>query len=161
MEWQSLRGTDGYTDDQWWIYIEIKQKREDIELARRELARAQKALEELTGKADQAKKAQAEADEMAKVENDWLESKDKEQSEYEKWLKGFIAYCHKDGIEIERADSIQIKGTAGGKHFRLDINQGWTKRSLHCYNLMYDGRQIFTSGEFSTAYGYLKNKAGK
>lgn len=79
------------------------------------------------------------------------------KAEYEKWLAQFKADCLKDGIVIDKASNSWITGkTKSEKSFCLSINNGFTERSFHCYTLTIDGATIFTSGDFSTAYRYIK-----
>ena len=59
-------------------------------------------------------------------------------------------------------DGITLKGryygtTPQGKKFWIEGNNGFTRRSLHCFTLTIDGETIFTSGEFWRAYGVIKN----
>lgn len=60
----------------------------------------------------------------------------------------------KDGITLEGR---YYGTTPNGKRFYISGNNGYTKRSLHCFTLTIDGQTIFTSGEFWRAYGVIKN----
>lgn len=83
----------------------------------------------------------------------------KAEKEFEEWLKRFKAECLKDGIIIEEYHNAYMYGTTrNGKPFYLEINNGWTTRSLHCYTLKIDGKTMFTSGTFIRAYNYLRTK---
>lgn len=60
----------------------------------------------------------------------------------------------KDGITLT---SRYMGYTPSGKSFWITGNNGFTKRSLHCFTLIIDGNTIFTSGEFWRAYGVVLN----
>lgn len=80
--------------------------------------------------------------------------------EYEAWVKQFTEECAKDGILIdENPSSNFITGkTPSGKKFMVDINNGMTERSWHCYTLTINGETVFTSGTFATCYQVIKNR---
>ena len=60
----------------------------------------------------------------------------------------------KDGIILEGR---YYGTTPKGKRFWIEGNNGWTRRSLHCYTLYIDRQVVFTSGEFWRAYGVVRN----
>ena len=137
-------------------YFDNYSAERDVEEITEALAKANKRLEKLTGKFDEAQEARAEAERVAGIETNWLSAEER-QAEYEKWLAQFKAECAKDGVEIERADAAFVSGkTKSGKKFFLAINSGFTERSFHCYTLTINGETIFTSGEFATAYRIIK-----
>ncbi len=60
----------------------------------------------------------------------------------------------KDGIKLEgRYTGV----TPNGKKFSIYSNNGWTKRSWHCFTLYIGGKVVFTSGEFWKCYISIKN----
>lgn len=121
-------------------------------------------LEKATGvweKEIEATIAEKEFEERANgIESKWMKlSAEEIKAQYEKWLAEFKAECLKDGIIIDHASSLFISGeTPKGKRFVLDINNGWTDRSNHCYTLRIGGIVYFTSGTFQTCYRYIKNR---
>lgn len=59
-------------------------------------------------------------------------------------------------------DGITLKGryygaTPQGNKFLIAGNNGFTNRSLHCFQLVINGETIFTSGEFWRAYSVIKS----
>lgn len=164
-QWVTHREANDYTDDQYLAWFEKGLTEDNLEEAKRHLAQAEKHLNKLTGKAEAKAEQQAEADRISGMENNWWKAMKEEmektpeqrKAEYEAWLKEFKAECLKDGIIIDKADGNWISGTtANKKHFMMYANSGYTERSLHCYTLRIDGETIFTSGDFSTAYTYIK-----
>lgn len=146
-------------EDVWFDYFCATRELDDLQDS---LARAQKRLAKATGiyEANEAKRAQA--DEIERIGNEWIEairkqSAEEREREYQKWLAGFKARCAKDGVIIDEASHCMVKGlTKSGKRFWMFINSGVTTRSLHCYSLRIDGELIFTSGDFGTAYARVK-----
>lgn len=61
----------------------------------------------------------------------------------------------KDGITLE---SRYLGYTPQGRRFTIHGNNGFTNRSLHCFQLIIDGETIFTSGEFWRAYSEIKRR---
>ncbi len=60
-------------------------------------------------------------------------------------------------------DGITLEGryyglTPQGKKFWIEGNNGFTRRSLHCFTLTIDGETIFTSGAFWIAYAEIRNR---
>lgn len=165
-QWIEHREAKTFTDDQYWAWVTASQTQDDLEEAKKHLAQAEKNLEKLTGKAEAKAEQQAEADRISGMENKWWTAMKEEmektpeqrKAEYEAWLKEFKAECLKDGIIIHEADANWISGiAANGKSFTMYANNGMTSRSLHCYTLqMAERGTIFTSGDFSTAYTYIK-----
>lgn len=99
-------------------------------------------------------KAEAELDkhlaEVAEIED--LQEKEKLMAlEFEQEQKEWA----KDGITLEKR---YLGTTPSGKRFFIEGNNGFTKRSLHCFTLTVDGQTIFTSGEFWRCYQEIKNR---
>ena len=99
-------------------------------------------------------KAEAEMDkhlaEVAEIED--LQEKEKLMAlEFEQEKKEWA----KDGITLEGR---YYGETPNGKRFYIEGNNGFTKRSLHCFTLTVDGQTIFTSGEFWRCYQEIKNR---
>lgn len=165
-EWHQHREANDCTDDQYSAIFDRWINEDHLDEAKKNLAHAEKHLEKLTGKAEAKAEQQAEADRISGMENTWWKAMMKEElektpeqrkAEYEAWLKEFKAECLKDGIIIDKADGNWISGTtANKKHFMMYANSGYTERSLHCYTLRIESETIFTSGDFSTAYTYIK-----
>ena len=152
-----------------WDEWTMEHERVD-DLARR-IGNAQKRLDKISGKVEAQQEATAkeaaEVERIGKIETKWItitpeqqkENAAKREEEYQKWLAEFKADCLKDGIIIDEASHIWINGTAAnGKRFYMEINNGYTVRSNYCYTLKIEGRTVFTSGEFLTAYRYLMQK---
>lgn len=162
-EWYEIRDAKAYTLEQDTAYFAKSVAQMDVDDTKHRLANAQNRLAKLTGKVEAEAAQTAEAERIDEMENRWwsiIETKSPEQrrAEYEAWLKEFKAECAKDGITILSANSAEITGrTPKGKGFGLWINNGVTERSWHCYSLNIGGEGIFTSGEFSTGYRYIKN----
>ena len=145
--------------------INMEIAKDDLEDSKKNLAKAEANLVKLTGKAEAKAEQQVEADRISGMENAWWKAMKEElektpeqrKAEYEAWLKEFKAECLKDGIIIKEANANWISGTtANGKRFAMYANSGYTERSWHCYTLRIEGETIFTSGDFSTAYTYIK-----
>lgn len=129
-----------------------------VEESIRNLAKAQATLAKLTEQAEVKAEQQAEADRINQMEDTWWKmTAEERKAEYEAWLKEFKAGCLKDGIKIDTVNGWMIGGTtAQGKNFTMINNNGFTERSRHCYTLNINGETIFTSGDFSTGYTYIK-----
>ena len=167
-EWYAGKREE-YTQEQRNAWFEVFCAQGDVEDTTSRLNSARKRLDKLTGKvAEQQEASEKEAAEVARIgsiERRILTQAEIEanaaqkEAEYQKWLAEFKAECLKDGITIDNACGSWMDGTtAKGKRFFLDGNNGWTNRSRHCYSLTIDGNTVFTSGEFLTAYRYLKKK---
>lgn len=164
-EWYQHRDSKDYTNDQYGAWFDKSIAEDNLDEAKRHLAEAERNLEKLTGKAEAKAEQQAETDRINGMENKWwkammeelAKTPEQRKAEYEAWLKEFKAECLEDGIIIEKADGNWISGTtASKKHFMMYVNNGNTERSLHCYTLRVEGETVFTSGDFSTAYTYIK-----
>lgn len=159
-EWFEHRDAGDFTPEQDVAYFERTLKESYVEDAERGLAQAQKHLAKITGQYEVKAEKDAEAERIDSIENDLWQSMtkaEKREAQYEAWLKQFKAECLKDGVVIEEVLGCGITGkTADGKNFGIWNNNGWTVRSRHCYSLVIAGEMIFTSGEFYTAYRYIK-----
>lgn len=147
------------TPEQANAYFDYHFAEMDLEETMQSITKAEKRLARLTGEAEEQMQTRTaeekEVNRICKIEADFLTAEQKEQ-QYEEWLKQFKAECLKDGIVIHEACSSYFTGlTKNGKKFYFHGNCGFTDRSWHCYSLFIDGRNIFTSGEFLTAYRYL------
>lgn len=122
----------------------------DLYRAERELEEAKEAIEKSEKRFEKAYTALQEyQEEIAKIAD--LQEKEKLMKlEFEQEQKEWM----KDGITL---DGRYYGKTPKGKSFSIDINNGWTQRSFHCYTLYINGNCIFTSGEFWRAYGIVKN----
>lgn len=147
------------TPDQYSAWFDFSCADDDLKETIQSIEKAQKRLDNLTGKAEAILEAKAaEEKEISRISSieGHLISAEQQEKNYQKWLKTFKAECLKDGIVIEEACSSYMTGyTKNGKRFFLDGNNGFTDRSFHCYSLTISGETIFTSGEFLTAYKYL------
>lgn len=141
--------------DAYWAMDQVQETKEAIE-------KAQKRLEKVTGQIterqeieEEARKEKAHIDE---IEKSFINaSMRSNEDDYQKWFAEFKAECLKDGIVIEIAKANFFSGfTKSGKRFILDGNNGITERSWHCYCLTVGGSTVFTSGDFFTAYRYIK-----
>ena len=142
------------TAEQYKAFAERSIDEEYLKEAQHSLAKAKARLESLTPKAEAQAERIEEANRISNIENGWLNKKE----DYEKWLKEFKAECLKDGIKVEEVNNRWMNGTTpNGKRFLMEINNGYTLRSFHCYTLKIDRETIFTSGDFSTCYYQLKN----
>lgn len=164
-EWIAHRETQTYTQEQYMAWAGMRREQEELEEAKKHLADAEKHLAKLTGESEAKAEQEAETARVNQIENNWWKilkeemekTPEQRKAEFEAWLKEFKAECAKDGIVIEDASSNWISGTtAGKKHFSLIANNGFTTRSYHCYTLRIAGETIFTSGEFGTAYEYIR-----
>lgn len=138
--------------------------RYDVEDTKRRLENAKKRLAALMPKVEEQEESNKETERIESIESGcvkWAtltkEELEKRRAEYEKWLAEFKAECKRDGVTIEEACGAFVIGlTKSGKQFVLYINTGRTVRSWHCYTLRIDGKTLFTSGEFETAYRVIK-----
>lgn len=139
----------------WFDLIHAKSNLAEVKEA---IEKASKKLADLTNKAEGKAEQNAKAERITRLESEWLAmTAEERKAEYEKWLEAFKAECLKDGIVIEYATRFGITGTtAKGHRFAMQINNGFTQRSWHCYTLTVNGQTIFTSGDFSTAYNCIK-----
>lgn len=147
------------TPEQANAYFDYHFAEQDLAETVQSIEKAEKRFARLTGEAEsliRTKEAEEkEVNRINKIEANFLTAEQQERN-YEKWLKQFKAECLKDGIVIHEACASYFTGlTKNGKKFFLDGNNGFTDRSWHCYSLTIDGHNIFTSGEFLTAYRYL------
>lgn len=156
-QWIEHREANTYTTDQYMAWSKKGIEEKYLEEAQHNLNRAQKYLEEITGKAEAKAEENAQEERLNRIEDSWWKmTAEERKAEYEAWLKEFKAECAKDGVIIDEADSHCIRGTtAYGKRFGMWINSGYTERSRHCYTLYIEGQTIFTSGDFSTGYAYI------
>lgn len=125
----------------WWDMVCAQSTIEDIKgRIERAEKRLDKAEQEVNRYYDELNKI---ADLKAKEE---LMKKQFEQEQKE-WMK--------DGITLE---SRYLGITPQGRRFTIHGNNGFTNRSLHCFQLIIDGETIFTSGEFWRAYSEIKRR---
>lgn len=155
-----LNPEDGKKNGAWFDYTMAVSEVEDV---KEQIERQARRLEKIIGKVDQQAEQQAEDKRLENMETRFYtmtaEEKERREAEYESWKQWFIAECRKDGIEIEDISGWWIEGrAANGKHFVMYGNNGVTGRAAHCYTLKIDGNMIFTSGDFSTGYRYLKQR---
>ena len=149
------------TDKQYELYFSLSITKNDVKETEERIELNRKALENIIPQVENIKKEQDEDERIANMETKFFqmtaEEKAKREAEYKAWLKWFKAECLKDGVIIEEVTGWGISGkTKSGKSFSLYGNNGFTKRSFHCYTFYLDGQMIFTSGEFGTAYKDLK-----
>lgn len=142
------------TNENGWIVNKEDVKKNgawfDWEMAKDEVEDVKKRIEFEERRFEKAEaEVEKHREEVAKMEN--LKKKEELQKmEFEAEQKEWA----KDGITLER----RYSGiTPNGKHFYIERNHGWTKRSRHCFSLWIDGEMIFTSGEFWRAYAVVKN----
>lgn len=149
------------TDKQYELWFSLRATENDVKETEDKIERNRKALENIIPQVYDIKKEQDEDERIASMETKFFqmtaEEKAKREAEYKAWLKWFKAECLKDGVIIEEVTGWGIIGKSkSGKSFSLYGNNGFTKRSFHCYTFYLDGQMIFTSGEFGTAYKDLK-----
>lgn len=123
----------------WWNLITAKTEIEDltgrIERAENRLAKAEQEVNAYYEELDKIADLKAKEELMKK----------RFEHEQKEWKK--------DGITLE---SRYLGKTPQGKRFTISGNNGFTNRSLHCFQLIIDGETIFTSGEFWRAYAVIK-----
>ena len=149
------------SDKQYELWFSLRITEDDVKETEDKIERNRKALENIIPQVEDIKKEQDEDERIANMEAKFFqmtaEEKAKREAEYKAWLKWFKAECLKDGVIIEEVTGWGITGKSkSGKSFGLYGNNGFTKRSFHCYTFYLDGQMIFTSGEFGTAYKDLK-----
>ena len=153
------RDTD-MTQEQDEAYFDKGIAEMNVEDTQRRLQKAQNRLSKLMPQEESVEQDRKEHERLSGIEKKWLSMTAEEiKADYERWLKQFKADCLKDGIIIEDASNNFICGqTAKGERFYMAINNGFTERSFHCYTLRVDGQTVFTSGDFVTAYRYIKKE---
>ena len=150
-QWWEHRDTNDYTINQYSAYMELSLAQGYYNEAVEKLAKANARRE--VEVQEEAKKAEQDAEEtrIARIEESWT------REDWEKWVEEFKAECLKDGVKIDEVRSYRVTGTTkNGKPFTMDKNNGHTKRSRYCFTLTVNGATVFTSGEFSTGYRYIK-----
>ena len=145
---------DVETTDMGWI---VNKKDQQMNGAWYDLYSAQREVEDIQRQIENAEKRFAKAEEkveaLRKEEEMIADLKAKEEL-MKKRFEEEVKEWAKDGITLEdRYDG----RTPKGKKFWIYINNGWTKRSMHCYTLRIENETIFTSGEFWRAYAIVKN----
>lgn len=157
---------EAYTAEQKEAWFDKSCAEDAVADTLRQIKNAETRLAKVTGKVEAQQEANAqeaaEVERIGKIEIRYLTAEQMEanrkakEAEYQKWLESFKADCLKDGIKIDEAFAGYFSGwTKGGKRFRMEGNNGWTTRSIHCYTLTVAGETVFTSGEFLTAYRYI------
>lgn len=136
-EWYTVRDTA--TQEQAYAYLMLSIARGNAEEAEHKLQRTQQTQKQLEVKvANAAKKLTAE--------------------EAEKQIADEIARWAEAGITVTMLTSNFIAGTTPkGKYFTIDGNNGVTERSRYCFSVRVGGEQVFTSGQFYTAFKAIKN----
>lgn len=87
-----------------------------------------------------------------------VETQKAKDDEAERQRATVVEEWAKDGITVIEQSNWYIQGTTPkGNSFFIAANAGMTKRSWHCVTLTINGETIFTSGDISTAYHYIKN----
>ena len=158
-EMRTKSNNNEMSQEQWGAWFEMSIAEDNVKDTQHRLdnvfGRLEKANAELEKVAEQI-----ELDDMiSDKELQWLKSRELKEEAYYKWLRQFKSDCLKDGIVIETAYATYIAGyTKSGKRFAMDINDGFTERSLHSYTLRIDGTVYFTSGLFETGYRYLMTR---
>ena len=151
------RENNEMSQEQWSAWFAKSLADGDVEDTQRRLENAGKRFEKAVAEYEKIAEKTEEDEEIDAKELQWLEAVQKNEEEYHKWLVQFKKECALDGIIIEEAANNWISGyTKSGKRFSMDINNGFTKRSMHSYSLRVNGTTLFTSGLFSTGYKYLK-----
>lgn len=124
-------------------WIDLAGAKDDLQTAKEAIERAEARFD----KAEQELKAyHEELDRLTDLQAKEELMKKEFEEEQKEWKK--------DGITL---NGRYWGETPKGKRFNITGNNGWTRRSLHCFTLMIDGNCIFTSGEFWRAYGVIKN----
>lgn len=143
----------------WFDYDMAK---DNVKETKEKVKNARARLEEAMPKAEADRESRREGERIEQLEEKAfkvLSWKDyfKAQEEFRRWLEALKADCLKDGVKIENYSGHFISGkTKSDKQFAMYLNEGWTERSDHCYTLYIDGKAIFTSGLFRTAYQLLR-----
>lgn len=115
----------------------IKEIKSSIERAEKRLAKAEQEVSAYYEELDKLADLKAKEEFMKK----------QFEQEQKEWKK--------DGITLE---SRYLGYTPQGRRFTIHGNNGFTNRSLHCFQLIIDGETIFTSGEFWRAYSEIKRR---
>ena len=122
----------------------------DVIRAKSDLEETKQAIEKANARLEKKLEAvEAYREEVAKIA-DLKEREKLMKLEFEKEQKEWL----KDGIKLEGR---YYGFTPAGKKFSIYRNNGFTRRSLHCFTLYIDGETVFTSGEFWRAYMIIKN----
>lgn len=125
-------------------WFDLVSAEDRVEELRRSIANAEKRMEKAEEKVEAYHEELNRIADLKEKELLWKLEFEQEQKE---WAK--------DGITLEdRYSGITPKG----KKFYIYGNNGWTRRSLHCFTLVIGGDVIFTSGEFWLAYVTIKNR---
>ena len=124
-------------------YFEYHSAEYDVRSLKRSIENAEARLDKAEESVEAYYKELEKLAELMEVENRRRLSFENEQKE---WLK--------DGINL---DGRYYGTTPSGRRFLIWGNNGFTRRSLHCFQLIIDGNTIFTSGEFWRAYSIIKN----
>ena len=157
-EFYAHRDTD-MSNAQYAAWFEKEIAEDNVADTKHRLENACKRLEKAEIERAAAAERTAEQEAITAKEIAWLEAAQASEEKYLKWLEEFKADCAKDGVLIEEAEHNYVRGlTKTGKRFILYINNGWTERSFHSYTLRINGNTVFTSGLFSTCYGYIVNR---
>jgi len=123
-------------------WFDLSSAKSDVEEVKQAIAKAEARFDKAEADLQEYREEVAKIADLKEKEKLWALEFEKEQKE---WLK--------DGIVLESRYSGK---TPSGKHFSIYGNNGFTKRSWHCFTLYIDGQTIFTSGEFWRAYGIIK-----
>lgn len=118
---------------------------------------AQDDLEDVTGRIERLQNKIEKAEEKVDEYHAEVEKIEDAKKREELWKLEFEAEQKewaKDGIKLERRYSGK---TPSGKSFQIYGNNGWTRRSLHCFTLYIGDEVVFTSGEFWKCYLTIKN----
>lgn len=125
----------------WFDLVSAEDRVEELQ---RSIANAEKRMEKAEEKVEAYHE---ELNRIADLKEKELLRKLEFEQEQKEWAK--------DGITLEdRYSGITPKG----KKFYIYGNNGYTRRSLHCFTLVIGGEVIFTSGEFWLAYVTIKNR---
>lgn len=123
----------------WWDFTIAAHDIDDIK------GRIERAEKRLAKSEQEVNKYYEELDKLADLKAKEELMKKQFEQEQKEWLK--------DGIILE---SRYVGQTPQGKSFVICGNNGFTNRSLHCFQLIINGETIFTSGEFWRAYSIIK-----
>ena len=123
----------------------------DLSCAEDSITDIQKRIERAEARLSKAEKEvndyYAELERIANLKDKEKLMKERFEQEQKEWAK--------DGITLEAR---YLGKTPKGKNFTITGNNGFTNRSLHCFQLIIDGETIFTSGEFWRAYSEIKRR---
>jgi len=118
---------------------------------------AQDDLKDVTGRIERLQNKIEKAEEKVDEYHAEVEKIEDAKKREELWKLEFEAEQKewaKDGIQLEQR---YYGKTPSGKGFHIYGNNGWTRRSLHCFTLYIGGEVVFTSGEFWKCYLTIKN----